>query len=323
MNGEQCHIIVNPAAGGGRTGQLLPVLRPTLHSTFGNDASVYVTKMPGDARGSAREAVRDGSRLIVVVGGDGTIYEAVNGICSLPPALTRNVTLAVISTGTGCGLARSLGIPATIQDQIAVACDSSLRAIDLGKLHLMKAERTLFFVNECQIGIGAEVVRRTRRGKKALGGSLTYALVTVPLLFSYPNPELVLVIDNAPPLSLHATGISIGNGAITGGGMHLTPHAVLDDGLIDVLVMKGQSPFHRVASFARVRSGNHVRSSRFTYQQVRRIEISSPSKLPVSADGEIVGNLPATFEVLPLALQIHCPTEQRREVSHEHISSAA
>lgn len=323
MHNELCHIVVNPAAGGGRTGRLLAELKPTLFATFGNEASLYVTKMPGDARGDAREAVRDGARLILVVGGDGTISESVNGIFALPPSRRQNVTLAVISTGTGCGLARSLGIPPIIQEQIAIASGSSTRAIDLGKLHLTRTDQTVYFVNECQIGIGAEVVRRTRKGRKAFGGPLAYAMAAVPLLFLYPNPVMNLLFEGSESITMPVTGLSIGNGAITGGGMHLTPRAVLDDGLIDVLVMKGQSSLDRAASFARVRSGNHIHSSRFDYRQVRRVAVSAQSRLAVAADGEMVGNLPATFEILPRILQVHCPCKEKAEALHEHTSNAA
>jgi len=320
MNTNHCHIIANPVAGGGRTGRMLGVLTDPLRTSFGSATTLFCTGKPGDALASARQAVMDGSRRIVIVGGDGTIHECVNGIYSLPSVFTENVTLALISTGTGCGLARSLGIPDELEEQIAVARGSHTRVIDIGQIHLGNETEPRFFVNECQIGIGAEVVRRTRKGGKAFGGSLTYALATVPLLFSYPNPEVELVMDNATTISLSVTGISIGNGAITGGGMHLTPRAVLDDGLIDVLVMKGQSPFHRAVSFLRVRSGGHIRSPRFSYHQAREILISSRSDLLLSADGEMIGRLPARFASHPGAIHIHSPLERRRENRHEHTS---
>lgn len=319
MNNEHCHIIANPAAGGGRTARMLRTLNGLLRATFGPDATFYQTEKPGDAWASARQAALDGSRRIVIIGGDGTIHECVNGICSLPPAFADNVTIGIISTGTGCGLARSLGIPDEIEEQIAVARGSHSRPIDLGRIHFERNDQIRFFVNECQIGIGAEVVRRTRNGEKVLGGSLAYALATVPLLFTYPNPEVELALENSLPFSLPVTGISIGNGAITAGGMHLTPHAVLDDGLIDVLVMKGQSPLHRTVSFLQVRSGHHLESHRFAYHQVRSIRISSRSDLLVTADGEMVGRLPARFETHPHAVHIHCPSGQRAEVTHERI----
>jgi diacylglycerol kinase (ATP) len=318
MDHECCHVIANPAAGGGRSGRLLGALTGLLRSSFGSETTIFITEKPGDACASAKQAVLNGAQQVVIVGGDGTIHECVNGIYSLPPAFTESVTLAIISTGTGCGLARSLGIPEEIEEQIVMARGSHTRPIDLGTLRFGDQSPAQFFVNECQIGIGAEVVRRTRNAGKALGGSLAYALATLPLLITYPNPEVDLELDGKNPRSLPITGISIGNGAITGGGMHLTPRAIPDDGLIDILVMKGQSPLHRAASFARVRSGGHVLSPRYSYHQVRSVRISSRTDLSVAADGEMIGKLPATFEVHQHAIRMHCPVQIRREDFHEH-----
>ncbi len=323
MDATYCHIVANPAAGGGKSRHVLAELRDLLRTNFAGDITFYTTKTQGDARGSAREAVRDGSRLIVIIGGDGTVTECVNGIYALPPALTQDVTIAIVSTGTGCGLAQSLGIPTTFGDQIAVACEAHTRPIDLGKLHFEKTDRITLFANECQIGIGAEVVRKTRRHSKALGGSMAYALATLPLLFTYKSPLVAVEVEGAPPISLSITGISIGTGAITGGGMQLTPRAKLDDGLLDLLIMKGQSSLHRAVSFAGVRSGRHIHSPRFEYKQFSKVRITSRTRLLVSADGEMAGNLPATFEVLPQAMRVHCPTQIKTEVVDEHLSSAA
>jgi YegS/Rv2252/BmrU family lipid kinase len=323
VNGNRVYVIANPVAGGGRTGRILGLLTNLLRSSFGDATTVYCTGKTGDATASARQAVLNGSRHLVIVGGDGTIHECVNGVYSLPSLYTANITLSIISTGTGCGLARSLGIPCALEQQIAVARGSHTRAIDIGQIQLEGQTQPRFFVNECQIGIGAEVVRRTSKARKAVGGSLAYALATVPLLFSYPNPVVELGLDMFPPILLPITGISIGNGDITGGGMHLTPRAVLDDGLIDVLVMNGQSPFHRATGFLRVRSGGHIHSPHFSYHQARVIRISSCSDLLLAADGEMIGKLPARLESLPGAIRIHCPLEHRMENGHEHLPSKA
>jgi diacylglycerol kinase (ATP) len=319
MNTGRYLIIVNPASGGGRTGHLLEALQNAVQAQCGTNAAVLATEGPGHATVLARQQVLEGYRKVVIVGGDGTIHECVNGICDLPRSYTEDVAIAIISTGTGCGLARSLGIPPGFEDQISVAFGPDIRTIDLGRLEFDNTEETRFFVNECQIGIGAEVVRRTKRGKKALGGSLAYTLATIPLLFTYPNPEIKLQWDDSIPQEVPVTGISIGNGAITAGGMHLTPHAILDDGLLDVLVMKGQSSYQRARSFLHVRSGRHVNSSHFDYHQICRIHLSSPLELPISADGELVGNLPVTIDTYRSALHVHAPSQNRRSIRHDDI----
>ena len=319
MTPGSTHIILNPTAGGGRTAQLLGVLEPLFRRHFGNTSTLSVTRRPGDAREWAREAALSGCRRLVVVGGDGTIHECVNGLLAAPARGPAPVTLGLISTGTGCGLARSLRLPDELEAQLGVMLEHPPRPIDLGKMVREQDGSICYFVNECQIGIGTEVVRRTRRGTKALGGSMAYVMATVPLLFGYPNPEVQVEIDAQPAWSLPVTGISIGNGAITGGGMHLTPHAELDDGYLDVLVMKGQSPLHRAHGFLRVRSGRHIDSPHFVYRQLRTLRVSSHSELPVAADGELVGVLPVRFEAIPRALSVHCPPHHTREHTHDNV----
>ena len=132
-------------------------------------------------------------------------------------------------------------------------------------------------------------------------------MTTLPLLFRYPNHVVELALDDGAPRSMPVTGIAIGNGAITGGGMRLTPKAVLDDGLIDVLIIKGPSILRRLMDMSRVRSGTQIASPGCEYFQARRVAMSSMIDVPVSADGELVGALPARFECSPQTLRVHCP----------------
>jgi len=307
MHATPCAVIANPAAGGGRTGDALGGLRDRLRSLFGDDTTLACTERAGEAGDLARLALQQGARHLVIVGGDGTVHEVVNGICAHAEALVAQVSVSIIGTGTGCGLARSLGIPLDLESQLAIAQGTHSRRIDLGRVTLERSGQSRWFVNECQVGIGAEVVRRTSRSTKALGGSLTYVMTTIPLLFRYPNQAVELVLDNAARRSMPVTGIAIGNGAITGGGMRLTPKAVLDDGLLDVLIIKGPTILRRLMDMSRVSSGTHIGSPGCEYLQARRVAISSMVDVPVSADGELVGALPARFECSPQALRVHCP----------------
>ena len=202
---------------------------------------------------------------------------------------------------------RSLGLPPDLDSQIAIAGGAHARRIDLGRVTLARPSRSYWFVNECQVGIGAEVVRRASRSTKALGGSLTYVMTTLPLLVQYPNRVVEVTLDDGSARVLPVTGIAIGNGPITGGGMRLTPNALLDDGLVDVLIIKGPTLVRRLMDMARVSSGTHIASPGCDYRQARRVAISSTEDVPVSADGELVGVLPARFECRPHALRVHCP----------------
>ena len=167
--------------------------------------------------------------------------------------------------------------------------------------------RSEWFVNECQVGIGAEVVRRTSTATKARGGSLSYVMATLPLLFCHPDQAVELCFDNGERRAMPVTGIAIGNGAMTGGGMRLTPNAELDDGLLDVLIIKGSSILRRLVDMSRVSSGRHIASPGCDYLRARSVRVASPVGVAVSADGELVGALPARFECSPQQLRVHCP----------------
>ncbi len=129
--------------------------------------------------------------------------------------------------------------------------------------------------------------------------------VTASVTWETSTPALLSVSNIAPQGVV--TGIAIGNGAITGGGMRLTPRAVLDDGLLDALVIKGATVVRRLVDMSRVSSGRHVDSPGCEYVQARSIAIVSKTDVAVSADGELIGTLPARFECSPRALRVHCP----------------
>ena len=307
MNAAPCAVIANPAAGGGRTGEALGGLRDRLPALFGANTTLSCTQRAGEAGGLAAQALQQGARHLVIVGGDGTIHEVVNGIYAHAAELVAQLSLSIIGTGTGCGLARSLGIPKDLESQLDIARGAASRRIDLGRVVLERPGRSDWFVNECQVGIGAEVVRRTSKSTKARGGSLSYVMTTLPLLFRYPHQAVELSVDHGERRSMPVTGIAIGNGAITGGGMRLTPRAVLDDGLLDVLIIKGLSIFRRLVDMSRVSSGKHIASPGCDYLQSRSVAISSQVNVAVSADGELVGALPARFECSSQQLRVHCP----------------
>jgi len=307
MNAASCAVIANPAAGGGRTGGLLGGLRDRLPALFGASTTISCTQRAGEAGELAAHALRQGARHLVIVGGDGTIHEVVNGICGHDAELVAQLSLSIIGTGTGCGLARSLGIPSGLEAQLEIARGAHSRQIDLGRVVLEQQGRSEWFVSECQVGIGAEVVRRTSAASKARGGSLTYVMATLPLLFSYPNQAVEGTLDSGEKRSMPATGIVIGNGAVTGGGMRLTPNAELDDGLLDVLIIKGPSILRRLVDMSRVSSGRHITSSGCDYFQAPGIAFASRADVAVSADGDLVGTLPARFECSPLRLRLTCP----------------
>jgi diacylglycerol kinase family enzyme len=211
-----------------------------------------------------------------------------------------------------------MDLPRSIDEQLRVISEGNSRAIDVGKITFRRTDGELaecYFVNECQIGIGAAVVKHVQLKQKRYGGLIGYGLGSLSVLLHHPNQQMTLVIDDNQEITQAFTGISIGNGAKTAGGMQLTPQATLDDAILDVLVMREQSVLQRLQNFPKIYSGRHLHSAKFGYYKARRIEVSSVEQVHVAADGEIVGTVPCTIELLPAALRVRC-TKSNRELVH-------
>lgn len=309
MSNQKTHVIINPASGGGRTASMQSQILESIRRWHGDDLSVCVTERSGHARVSAEGAIADGCRLILAVGGDGTINEIVNGMLASDKESKTHVDLGIISCGTGHGLAQSLGLPSCIERQSQIAATNQTRCIDAARAGFQAAngeQTNRYFINECQIGIGAAVVERVGSHRKRFGGLVAYGLGTLMLLKDHPNQLIRVTVDYNRPITRSFVGICIGNGARTAGGIRLTPLAQLDDGLMDVLFLHGQPFSRRLLLFPRVPSGKHIHSGSCSYLQARRITFSSDEHVPVAADGEVLGSLPCTIEIIPEALRVRC-----------------
>lgn len=301
------HVILNPASAGGKTGEEQLRVMKALERSLGKNYSLCVTGRPLEATSSTRDAIRNGCELIVAVGGDGTIQEVVNGFFSEGQLLNPCCQLAIICSGTGRGFAQSLGLPTKLDDQFEIVTDGEARSVDVGKVSFHLADGKMgerFFVNECQVGIGGVVVKGVGTNHKRLGGLAGFGLVTLSTALHHRAQTLVVVIDNRLQIERPLLGVIIANGAYAGGGMCLAPHARVDDGLLDLVMIHDQSLIQRLKNFSRIYSGRHVESPLFNYHQGKRFKISSPEPALLEADGELLGSLPCTVEILPRALKI-------------------
>jgi len=295
-------VIINPAAAMGKTAQRSEAITEGLTKTLGSGFRILRTNGPGDAESLAREAVRDGMELIIAVGGDGTIQEIVNGMLTAGKSGAHTCGLGIITSGTGNGFAQSLGLPGDLEGQLAMLRSSHIRAVDVAWLELC-SHKGRFVINETQIGIGGEVVRRVRGKLKMLGGKIAFGVGTVASAVRFPNRHLTVVTD-AMSFGGAYTGITISNGEFTGGGMNLTPGAAMDDGALDVLVMHAMGVFERLWNFPKIYSANHLRSAHFSLMRTGTISVASDEVVPVAADGELLGFAPCSVRVVPHALKI-------------------
>ncbi len=295
-------LIVNPVAGAGRTLKRWPQIRDHLKSLglrFDHD----FTEAPRHAIELARAAARKGYEMVVSVGGDGTINEVVNGLYD--SGTLGDVSLGIISTGTGSDYIRTVGLPASYHDACQRLPDARQVRVDLGVVEYggTSTPGRRLFVNFAGLGFDAEVVRATTQRFKRLGGFPAYLLGLLTTFLCYRNRELTVTVDDRSVTRKVCT-IVMSNGKYGGGSMFVAPEADLTDGLLDVMTIGDIGKLDLLWSLPRIYRGTHLTHPRVSLQRSSQVEITSASPMPIQADGELVGETPARFHVMPLALTL-------------------
>lgn len=286
------HAVVNPQAGWGRGGRIWPRVRPVLEQA-GWSVTTSLTERRGHAMEVARAARAD---LILAVGGDGTVHEVVNGVL----AAGGRAPVGIVPVGTGCDFARAIGLP---RDPLAAAralTGCRRRQVDVGRVN------DRYFVTIAGVGFDGEVAARVNRWPKVVGGTLLYVAGILATLATYTPVEVTLDVDGVSTRE-RVFLVAVGNTAWNAGGMWLVPAARPDDGLLDAVVAGPLGRLETLAVLPKVFSGRHLGHAKVRQVRGRVLRVEAARPLPIQADGELVGGLPATFSVLPQALTVLAP----------------
>jgi len=303
MSNYKIHIVINPASAGGKTGESKEKIIRELKNQIGNNFDLTVTRAKTDATTITREAITNGCGVVVAVGGDGTVNEVANGFFDNGKIINPDVKLGIISFGTGQGFAHSIGLLADFSTQIKIIKNDKARLIDVGKIHFENNNLSKYFVNEFQLGIGGTLNKNISRLTKKLLGKYAFGFEAVKTLMHYQANELQMIINEKVFIE-KIIGIVISNGAFTGGGMRLTPFALTNDGLLDVLLIKDMSLTDRYISFSKVYSAKHIDLEAFQLFKTKKIEFRYKNGLAVSSDGELITDKCVSAEVIPSALKV-------------------
>lgn len=301
---ERPVIIVNPKSGGGLSERKWAGLVGPLTEGLGPFDTRF-TESRGHAQVLAADEARAGRSLVVALGGDGTISEVVNGLVGTGAAL------GIIPRGTGGDFRRAADLPSDLQKAARHirACDA--RIIDLGRVTFTTddgATATRHFINEASFGLSAEVARRANASSKRLGAKTAFVGAMLRTLVSYDNVDVLISVDGAAAVRRTVLLGTVGNGRYFGGGMKICPGALLDDGLLDLLVVGDMGKFEVMTKFNRLYEGTHLSLEQVVHNACRRVEIrpvDPQAQITLECDGETPGRLPATFEVRPAALRLH------------------
>lgn len=283
--------VVNPNAGQGRAGRIWERVRQELERRK-VEYSFVITREPGEGTHLTRDVVEAGYRSVIAVGGDGTVHEVVNG-------LGRDTALGVIPAGTGNDFALSLRMPKTPEKAVDVLLKAKPQAIDRPTVNGRP------FINLAGIGFDAEVARRTREKPPRGKGALPYVITLFKVLTRWKNPDVVIELDGEKREErIFLT--AVGNGGYCAGGMWMCPKADLRDGWFDVCICRDLTRFEALVNLPGIFKGRHIRHPKIDYVRARHIRVTG-DRVPLYADGEPLGYLPAEFRLEPRALQVLCP----------------
>ena len=273
--------IVNPVAGSGRGLTDWPLISRLLRERHIVPEYVF-TERKYHAIELAVEAVNNGFRKIIVVGGDGTIHEVVNGLFIQKTVPTTDVLLSVIAVGTGNDWIRMFGIPRKYSEAIRAIADGHSFLQDVGVISYYKAsyKQSRYMANVAGVGFDAFVNRKynhlKEEGKK---GKWLYLWSTLKAVLRYSSTGVKVYVDDELVVNDLVYSATIGIGRYNGGGMLQTPEAVADDGRIYKL-------------------------RKTSLNRGRRIRIESSPEIAVEVDGEALGYSPFEFEIIDRAVRV-------------------
>lgn len=282
-------MLVHPGAGGGRGARSAAVVEPRLR-----DAGFDVRRLEGrdgdEARELARTAVEGGVETLVVVGGDGLVHLALQ---SLVHSSTR---LGIIPAGTGNDAARYFGVP---RNDPAAAAD----VVVAGRSRTVDVARTgpTYFLCVLSAGFDAVVNERANRMRWP-HGQMRYNLATLAELRTFKPIHYTIALDGKSQ-NVDAMLVAVGNGPSFGGGLRITEGAVLDDGLLDVVLFHPVTKPDLLRTYPKLFKGTHTSHPAYEHHRVREVTVAAPG-IVAYADGERLGALPVTVTTEPLALEV-------------------
>lgn len=266
-----------------------------LHA-HGIEAKVQYTTPEDTGQGLAAQAAIDHTELVIVAGGDGTVHAVACGLIGTETAL------GIIPTGTMNNLARSLHIPETIEEACAVIAEGKTHAIDVGKIN------NHVFIEVAGIGLEAALFPAAEEFKSpGLWSTLHGMLRGLRTLLAFRSATLRIALDNKQRRAINAIQVTICNAPFYGAHLQAAPDAVMDDGLLDIVMYRHFSKFEYLRHAFSISQGKRVFQPKIRRCRARTLNVTTDVPMEIQADGVVYGHTPATINVLPGALQVRVP----------------
>jgi YegS/Rv2252/BmrU family lipid kinase len=285
-------VIINPAAGKRAAPRIWQRIRGAVEQAVTWECAV--SERPDHARVLASNAAQRGFERVIALGGDGTVCEVANGLAG------SRAALGIIPAGTGNDVSDNLAIPRDPVAAARLAAAVEPRPIDLCEIET--PQRTAYFVNVAGFGFDAEAAWRVNRLPKLMGGTLPYVAGVLQTLWRYQSPRMRITIDGQQ-VARRVFLVAVGNCPSYAGGMRIVPRAMPNDGLLDVCLVKDLRRIEVLRIVPKLYSGGHVDHPAVEMFRCRSVTADADARVLCQADGELVGELPVRFGILPGALR--------------------
>jgi diacylglycerol kinase (ATP) len=280
-------VIYNPTAGRNHAGKNWKIAQAHLGSAY----EWIPTQKAGHAVELAREAAKT-HRVVVAYGGDGTVGDVVRGIYG------TDALLGIIPVGTGNDTARNLKLKLDIEESCATVLAGIAKPIDIGLVNGIP------FINNMGTGFDSRVMQKMNTGVRFARGKIAFNIAILQTIFSFPTFHMTLTVDEGEPRKVRALMLSVLNGTMYGGGLVAAPYAEVDDGKMDLLLIREVSKLERIRLLTQIQNGKHLDHPAVEMIAVRKLKVETYPPLPINMDGDLRGATPFELEVKPRALKV-------------------
>lgn len=308
-------IIVNPKSASGATRGNWSSIASELRTHFG-PFQVAFTKGPGDGIELARRSALEGRDFIIACGGDGTINEIANGIIESG----TDCELGIFPSGTGGDFRRTLGIPTELREAARALKEGKQRVIDVGSVTYVNhrnENESRYFLNVSSFGLAASIIERVKGSTSlkwlpldTVRGRASFALSTLQEVAGLATTNVRVKIDDGDEKPLATVNFCVANARYFGGGMMIAPDAKLADGFLDVINIGDINTARIILNAYTLYRGSHLSLKEVKDTLAKRIEVrplNDGDEVHIEVDGELLGKLPATYEVVPKILKLRVP----------------
>jgi diacylglycerol kinase (ATP) len=292
-------LIINPASGGGGKAEDVRELASQYPWI-----EIRETRSPGDIERLTRAACDEGADAVLVAGGDGAVSEAMDGIS----ACARPAKLGIVPAGTGNDFAGGLGIPPDPERALEIiAAGRTIRA-DIMRLKKAGAEVTRL-LNAVSGGISSALDEKMDKEMKGRWGRLAYVVAALRSLADVAMYEVLAVLDGEE-IRARACAVLVANGP-RAGGQELVSPADVTDHFLDVVIVTAETLAQRALLAAAFLAGTHLEADGVIFRRARKVRIEAEPRMAFHGDGEDVGETPIELEVVPGAVEIFVPAEEK------------